>query len=78
MGQQPAPRSSADHGVKGCKRWWRQLGEGATHSQALRGQKPGGMREQSVDFHFPLAFLLFLIAFKGMLSCCVCPERGVS
>lgn len=37
-----------------------------------------GLREQSVDFHFPLAFLLFLIAFKGMLSSCVCPGRGVS
>lgn len=52
-----------------------QLGEGAAHSQVLQGQKPGGMREQSIGLCLLLALLLFIIALRG---CCICPRRGVT
>lgn len=57
VGQQPVPGSSADQGVKGCKCWWRHLGEGIAHSQAHRGRRCGksrGTSEQSLGLHFLL------------------------
>lgn len=56
VGQQ-VPGSPADQGVKGCKCWWRLLGEGIAHNQAHQGRRRGktrGMREQSLSLHCSL------------------------